>query len=124
MHPRNGAAITTLISLHSVGPSLYAVERPCCFSGRLHRTQRRADVIFCLRNLACNFVRASTSRIEELYAFSEECRIPKVATFGKFSGMPVRCRNRLEKLVSAADDKDPYCSERSELTPDPACTKE
>lgn len=45
----------------------------------------------------------------DLYGFSEECRIPKIMTFGKFKGMPVSAVDRgWANWYQRQEDTDPY----------------
>ena len=78
-----------------------------------------ADVIFCYEILlAILSERPHIRTIEELYAFSEECRIPKVMTFGKFSGMPVQhVETGWRNWYRRQTDKDPYLLRAFELYP-------
>jgi len=48
-----------------------------------------ADVIFCEEILRVMIAEKGITSFEDLYAYSEEARIPKIMTFGKFRGEPV-----------------------------------
>lgn len=48
-----------------------------------------ADVIFCEEILRVIIAEKGITSLEHLYAYSEEARIPKVMSFGKFRGEPV-----------------------------------
>lgn len=78
-----------------------------------------ADVVFCHEILTAILHELPHIRsLPELYAFSEECRIPKVMTFGKFSGSPIQhVENGWRQWYRRQSDKNPYLLKAFELYP-------
>lgn len=68
-----------------------------------------ADVIFCEEILRVIIAEKSLTTMEQLYAYSEEARIPKIMTFGKFKGEPVENVDRgYANWYRRQPEPDPY----------------
>lgn len=71
-----------------------------------------ADVIFCEEILRVIIAEKSLTTMEQLYAYSEEARIPKIMTFGKFKDQPVENVDRgYANWYRRQADPDPYLLE-------------
>ena len=68
-----------------------------------------ADIDFCETLLQTIMAVTKTRELEALWELSEESRIPKVMTFGKFAGPPVSAVDRgYASWYSRQPDADPY----------------
>lgn len=68
-----------------------------------------ADVQLCWRVLQEIISTQKISNLSDLYEFSEECRIPKIMTFGKFKDQPVSNVDRgYVQWYRRQPDPDPY----------------
>lgn len=71
-----------------------------------------ADVIFCEEILRVIIAEKGIDSLEALYAYSEEARIPKTFTFGKFRGEPIENADRgYANWYRRQPDPDPYLLE-------------
>ena len=71
-----------------------------------------ADVALCAELLAVILSVAKITTLEALYEFSEDARVPKIMTFGKFRGMPVSAVDRgYSNWYRKQPDTDPYLLE-------------
>jgi exodeoxyribonuclease X len=55
---------------------------------------------------------AKTTSLEDLYAFSEDARVPRLMTFGKFKGQPISAVDKgYANWYRRQSDTDPYVIE-------------
>lgn len=77
-----------------------------------HAHNAAADVHMTLRILEAICRETDIHTLDALYAFSEECRVPSIMAFGKFSGMPVEAvDNGWRAWYKRTDNPDPYLLE-------------
>lgn len=68
-----------------------------------------ADVDLCLELLETMCKLRGFGTVEELWEFSEQARVPKIFTFGKFAGQPIAAADRgYAQWYRKQPDPDPY----------------
>lgn len=68
-----------------------------------------ADIGFCEAILSVAMAKSGASNLEDLYLFSEQCRVPKVFAFGKFKGQPIANADRgYANWYRKQENPDPY----------------
>ena len=72
------------------------------------------DVIFCVRILRVICKQQGIRSMEELYEFSERCRIPKYMPFGEHKGLPLSEIDGSYKEYMATKTEDPYLKQALE----------
>jgi len=71
-----------------------------------------ADVIFCEEVLRVIIAEKGIKDFNQLYAYSEEARVPKIFTFGKFRGQPIEAADRgYANWYRRQESPDPYLLE-------------
>jgi exodeoxyribonuclease X len=67
------------------------------------------DVDFCINIFDAICAKLNTHDLQELHEMSEEARIPKIMTFGKFKDQPISAVDRgYAAWYARQDDPDPY----------------
>lgn len=97
---------------HKLGALVYALNGATADTKNLLRDAHSAgaDVVLCYIVLnGILKVTPSNTSLEQLWHFSEECRIPKVMTFGKYKDQPVEAVDRgWIQWYRRQSDTDPY----------------
>jgi exodeoxyribonuclease X len=77
-----------------------------------HAHSALADVELCIDILNIIQHVAKTTSLEDLYAFSEDARVPRLMTFGKFKGQPISAVDKgYANWYRRQSDTDPYVIE-------------
>lgn len=108
-------AVWPSLDSHKLGALVYKINGVTAGTTSYLRDAHSAgaDCFYC--NTVLNGIltaRPEIQTIEQLWLFSEECRIPKVMTFGKYKDQPVEAVDRgWISWYKRQDDTDPYLLE-------------
>lgn len=97
------------IDSHKLTAMLYALDMPYAKDYARNAHSALDDVWMTYHLLKIMLPKTKATNFEELYQFSENARIPKIITFGKHSGQPIKSLpSDYKQWLLKQNDLDPY----------------
>ncbi|PTQ86555.1 3'-5' exonuclease [Agitococcus lubricus] len=94
---------------HKLTALLYALDMPYALDHAQHAHSALDDVWMTYHLLKIMLPKTQATTFEELYQFSEMARIPKIITFGKHNGQPIKSLpSDYKQWLLKQNDLDPY----------------
>lgn len=94
---------------HKLTALLYALDLPYAVDHAQHAHSALDDVWMTYHLLKIMLPKTKATNFEELYKFSEMARIPKIITFGKHNGQPIKSLpSDYKQWLLKQNDLDPY----------------